>query len=293
MTDGRIIKALSGFYYVQSEDGVYQCRGRGLFRNKKITPLVGDFVEFDKKDNMEGYVINIKPRVNELVRPPIANVDRAFILSSAVEPSFSTLLLDRFLVLIESKDIEPIIIISKIDVLPVNAKVTIDNYVKAYHAIGYRVQLVSSKEPFETQGMEEYFSDGVSVIAGQSGVGKSSLLNALKPELQIKTDDISKSLGRGKHTTRHVELVQLFGGLVADTPGFSALEFNKIELEDLGDLFPEIKERKNNCKFRGCMHNKEPKCAIKEAVENGEISQFRYDHYLTFYEEIKDRKPRY
>lgn len=293
MTDGRIIKALSGFYYVQSEDGVYQCRGRGLFRNQKITPLVGDFVEFDKKDAMEGYVITIKPRKNELVRPPIANVDRAFILSSAIEPSFSSLLLDRFLVLIESKNIEPIIIVSKIDVLPEKDRAIIENYAATYRAIGYKVELVSSKEPFETQGMEAYLRDGVSVIAGQSGVGKSSLLNALKPELQIKTDDISKSLGRGKHTTRHVELMQLFGCLVADTPGFSALELNQIELDDLGDLFPEMRERKDNCKFRGCMHNKEPKCAIKEAVEDGEISQFRYDHYLAFYEEIKIRKPRY
>lgn len=293
MTEGRIIKALSGFYYVQTDDGVYQCRGRGLFRNKKITPLVGDFVDFDKKNVMEGYIINIKPRFNELVRPPIANVDRAFIISSAVEPSFSSLLLDRFLVLIESKDIEPIIIISKIDVLPESEKVAIDNYVKAYQAIGYKVELVSSKEPFDTQGIETYFNDGVSVIAGQSGVGKSSLLNALKPELQIKTDDISKSLGRGKHTTRHVELVQLYDGLVADTPGFSALEFTEIELDDLSGYFPEMRERKSNCKFRGCMHNKEPKCAVKEAVEDGEISQFRYEHYLTFFEEVQSRKPRY
>lgn len=293
MTEGRIIKALSGFYYVQAEDGIYQCRGRGLFRNKKITPLVGDFVDFDKRDEMEGYIINIKPRVNELIRPPIANVDRAFIISSAVEPSFSSLLLDRFLVLIESQDIEPIILISKIDMLPKSEKVNIDDFVLAYQAVGYKVELVSSKDPFATQGIETYFNDGVSVIAGQSGVGKSSLLNALKPELQIKTDDISKSLGRGKHTTRHVELVQLFDGLVADTPGFSALEFNEIELEDLGDLFPEIREQKGNCKFRGCMHSKEPKCAVKEAVEDGKISQFRYDHYLNFYEEIRSRKPRY
>ncbi|ASN05814.1 ribosome small subunit-dependent GTPase A [Virgibacillus necropolis] len=293
MAEGRIIKAISGFYYVQSVDGIYQCRGRGLFRNKKITPLVGDFVDFDKRDGMEGYLINIKPRKNELIRPPIANVDRAFIISSAVEPSFSSLLLDRFLVLIESKYIEPVIIISKIDVLPEKEKVNVDNYAKAYQSIGYKVEQVSSKEPFEIKGIESYFNDGVSVIAGQSGVGKSSLLNALKPELQIKTDDISKSLGRGKHTTRHVELVQLFGGLVADTPGFSALEFNEIELENLGDCFPEIRERSGACKFRGCMHDKEPKCAVKEAVEQGEISQFRYDHYLTFHEEIKSRKPRY
>lgn len=293
MTEGRIIKALSGFYYVQAEDGVYQCRGRGLFRNQKITPLVGDFVDFDIKDDMEGYLINIKPRNNELVRPPIANVDRAFIISSAIEPSFSTLLLDRFLVLIESKDIEPIIIITKIDVLSENDKVTLNNYVEVYQTIGYNIEQVSSKEPFEMRGIETYFNDGVSVIAGQSGVGKSSLLNALKPELKIKTDSISKSLGRGKHTTRHVELVQLFNGLVADTPGFSALEFNEIDLGDLGDCFPEIRERKADCKFRGCMHNKEPKCAVKEAVKQGEISQFRYDHYLTFYEEIQSRKPRY
>lgn len=293
MAEGRIIKALSGFYYVQTEDGVYQCRGRGLFRNQKITPLVGDFVSFDIKNEMEGYLINIKPRSNELVRPPIANVDRAFILSSAVEPTFSTLLLDRFLVLIESKDIEPVIIISKIDVLPAESKTNIDHYAKVYEEIGYKVELVSSKEPIDIKGVEEHFNKGVSVIAGQSGVGKSSLLNALKPELQIKTDDISKSLGRGKHTTRHVELLQLFGGLVADTPGFSALEFNEIELDDLGDCFPEIRELKYECKFRGCMHNKEPKCAVKEAVSQGEMAQFRYDHYLNFYEEIQSRKPRY
>ncbi|ASK63543.1 ribosome small subunit-dependent GTPase A [Virgibacillus phasianinus] len=293
MTEGRIIKALSGFYYVQADEGVYQCRGRGLFRNKKITPLVGDFVEFDKRDDMEGYLIDIKPRSNELVRPPISNVDRAFIISSAVEPSFSTLLLDRFLVLIESKDIEPIVIISKMDVLAKEERERIDGLAKTYRNIGYKVEQVSSKEPFEIQGIEAYFHDGVSVIAGQSGVGKSSLLNALKPELQIKTNDISKSLGRGKHTTRHVELVQLFGGLVADTPGFSALEFNEIDLEDLGEYFPEIRERKSNCKFRGCMHRKEPKCAVKEAVDHGEISQFRYNHYLAFHEEIQSRKPRY
>ncbi|WP_430786027.1 ribosome small subunit-dependent GTPase A [Virgibacillus flavescens] len=293
MAKGRIIKALSGFYYVQTDHGVYQCRGRGLFRNQNINPLVGDFVEFDIKNDMEGYLITIKKRSNELVRPPIANVDRAFIISSAVEPSFSALLLDRFLVLIESKGIEPVIIISKIDVLSPEDKLIIDSYASAYQDIGYKVELVSSKEPFDIKGVEEYFSEGVSVIAGQSGVGKSSLLNALKPELKIKTDHISKSLGRGKHTTRHVELLQLFGGLVADTPGFSALEFNEVELEDLGECFPEIRERKGECKFRGCMHNKEPKCAVKAAVQQGEISQFRYDHYLSFFEEIQSRKPRY
>ncbi|MFZ3576557.1 ribosome small subunit-dependent GTPase A [Virgibacillus sp. DJP39] len=293
MVEGRITKALSGFYYVQSGDDVYACRGRGLFRNQNITPLVGDFVDFDIRDGMEGYLINIKPRTNELIRPPIANVDRAFIISSAIEPSFSTLLLDRFLVLIESKDIQPIIIITKMDVLSEQERESIENHVQAYLDIGYKVEKVSSKEPFDIKGMEKHFNEGVSVIAGQSGVGKSSLLNALKPELQIKTDDISKSLGRGKHTTRHVELLQLFGGLVADTPGFSALEFNEIDLDELGDCFPEIRDRKGECKFRGCMHNKEPKCAVKQAVELGDISQFRYDHYLNFYEEIQSRKPRY
>ncbi|MEC5422741.1 ribosome small subunit-dependent GTPase A [Virgibacillus sp. C22-A2] len=293
MAEGRIIKALSGFYYVKSGETIYQCRGRGVFRKKNITPLVGDFVSFDINDPNEGYIMEIKPRSNELVRPPIANLNQAIIVSSAKDPDFSATLLDRFLVLIEAKNIKPVIFITKMDIVSSSVKQEIETYQKEYQQIGYDVELLSSKLPAQLPKLDHYFTDNVTVIAGQSGVGKTSLLNALDPTLLLKTAEISKSLGRGKHTTRHVELIDVQGGLVADTPGFSALEFSELELEQLAGCFPEIREQKQYCKFRGCMHVKEPKCAVKQAVDQGAIPAYRYKHYLNFYEEIQLRKPRY
>ncbi|MBT2216888.1 ribosome small subunit-dependent GTPase A [Virgibacillus dakarensis] len=293
MANGRIIKALSGFYYVQTQDGIYQCRGRGVFRNKKITPLVGDFVSFDVGNPDEGYIQEIKPRENELKRPPIANIDQAIIVSSAVMPDFNPLLLDRFLALIEAKGIKPVIFITKMDAVDENERIEMQRYQRDYQQIGYPVELLSAKQPDDLGRLEVYFPGKVTVIAGQSGVGKSSLINALKPSLLLKTADISKSLGRGKHTTRHVELINVHDGLVADTPGFSSLDFSEIDLAELADCFPEFRVRKENCKFRGCMHYREPKCAVKQAVETGEITRFRYEHYLNFYEEINSRKARY
>jgi ribosome biogenesis GTPase len=295
MPDGKIVKALSGFYYVQAQDQdrVYQCRGRGVFRKNKVNPLVGDVVEFDESNPGEGYVTKVKSRKNELIRPPIANIDQAIIVVSAVMPDFSSLLLDRFLVLIESKQIEPVIFISKMDLVEEEKKELIEQYQRDYREIGYRVHALSIKDISEKKDVTGLFKDKISVIAGQSGVGKSSLLNAFNTDLALETNEISESLGRGKHTTRHVELLKIKGGLVADTPGFSSLEFNDLELEYLPSCFPEMKELEGSCKYRGCMHNKEPKCAVKSAVENGDIPSYRYDHYLSFYEEIQNRKPRY
>ncbi|WP_373895977.1 ribosome small subunit-dependent GTPase A [Virgibacillus natechei] len=294
MAEGRIIKALSGFYYVQADEYIYQCRGRGLFRNMKITPLVGDFVTFDISSNPnEGYIMEIKQRENELVRPPIANIDQAIIVSSAVEPAFSTVLMDQFLVLIEAKDIKPVIFITKMDLVSDEERSKITRYQKAYQKIGYNVELLSTKEPVKLPDLDHYFTGNVTVFAGQSGVGKSSLLNVLNPSLLLKTAEISKSLGRGKHTTRHMELKQVHHGLVADTPGFSSLDLSEIDAEVLADCFPEMREIKADCKFRGCMHNKEPKCAVKQAVEQGEIAGYRYENYLRFLKEIQSRKPRY
>ncbi|WP_096154681.1 MULTISPECIES: ribosome small subunit-dependent GTPase A [Bacillus] len=292
MPEGKIVKALSGFYYVLTSDGeVTQCRGRGIFRKNKVTPLVGDIVRFQAENQKEGYILEVSDRKNELVRPPIANIDQAILVFSAVEPSFSTVLLDRFLVLIESKGIEPIICISKMDLIEDEEEIS--KFAKYYREIGYNVILTSIKEPNELEIILPYLTDRVSVIAGQSGVGKSSLLNSLRPDLDLKTDDISTHLGRGKHTTRHVELLKINNGYVADTPGFSSLEFQEIEAEELKDYFPEFVKLSDDCKFRGCTHIKEPKCAVKNALENGEIATFRYDHYVSFLEEIKDRKPRY
>ncbi|MGD6803630.1 ribosome small subunit-dependent GTPase A [Rossellomorea vietnamensis] len=293
MPEGKIIKALSGFYYVMSEDKVTQCRGRGIFRKNKINPLVGDHVSFQSENDLEGYILEVFTRKNELVRPPIANVDQAILVFSAVEPDFSTALLDRFLVLIESKDIEPLICVTKMDLVKDEERGTIEEYVEKYRSFGYEVIVTSSKTEEGLSLLKPHLADKISVFAGQSGVGKSSLLNAIRPELELKTDDISSHLGRGKHTTRHVELIGVENGLVADTPGFSSLEFNEMELEELPVCFPEMAEIADNCKFRGCFHMNEPKCAVKKAVEEGEIPKFRYEHYEQFYNEIKERKPRY
>ncbi|MBN8207429.1 ribosome small subunit-dependent GTPase A [Bacillus sp. NTK071] len=295
MADGRIIKALSGFYYVQDEANkeIYQCRGRGNFRKRKITPLVGDYVVYEAENKTDGYVLEVNDRENELVRPPIANVDQAFLVFSATQPTFNTQLLDKFLVHIEASDIKAIICISKIDLVSASEENEIMAYADNYKEIGYDVLVSSAQSLSGVAEIEPYFQEKVTVFAGQSGVGKSSLLNAIKPELELDTNDISTHLGRGKHTTRHVELIPFGSGLVADTPGFSSLDFRGIEADDLWLYFPEIREKSNQCKFRACTHQAEPGCAVKEAVENEEIKAYRYDHYSSFFQEIKDQKRRY
>jgi ribosome biogenesis GTPase / thiamine phosphate phosphatase len=293
MPEGKIVKALSGFYYVIHENELIQCRGRGVFRKNKVSPLVGDEVVFQVENNQEGYILEIKDRINELVRPPIANVDQAILVFSSVEPDFSTVLLDRFLVLVEFNHIHPLICITKMDLTSMEEQQSIGKYAEEYRAAGYEVILTSSEKEIGMQLLLPHLENKISVFAGQSGVGKSSLLNALRPDLDLKTNDISSHLGRGKHTTRHVELIRIGNGLVADTPGFSNLDFTTIEAEDLTFCFPDIQKASENCKFRGCLHLKEPKCGVKAAVETGEIPEYRYLHYLDFLKEIKERKPRY
>lgn len=295
MADGRIIKALSGFYYVQDESNkeIYQCRGRGNFRKRKITPLVGDHVVYEAENKTDGYILEVNKRENELVRPPVANIDQAFLVFSATQPTFNTQLLDKFLVHIEASDIKPIICITKMDLVTESEERTIQDYSKDYSEIGYDVLMNSALSLSGISEIEQHFYDRVTVFAGQSGVGKSSLLNAINPDLELDTSDISTHLGRGKHTTRHVELIPFGSGLVADTPGFSSLDFRGIEADDLWLYFPEIREKTNECKFRACTHMAEPGCAVKAAVDNGEIKSYRYDHYSSFFQEIKDQKRRY
>ncbi|WP_208589208.1 ribosome small subunit-dependent GTPase A [Gracilibacillus suaedae] len=293
MPKGKIVKALSGFYYVQYEGGLVQCRGRGVFRQKKITPLVGDFVEFEYRDKKEGYILSIDGRDNQLTRPPVANVDQAIIVASVKEPDLSLNLLDKFLVLVESKVIRPLLFFTKMDLLTDQEAVLIKDKLAYYKKIGYTVEFLSTKDKEVNQQLSVYLNNNVSVFAGQSGVGKTSLLNRIIPGLQLETDYISESLGRGKHTTRHVELIPFEQGLIADTPGFSALDFKEIELEELPGCFPEFVDLQGQCKFRGCMHIKEPKCAVKAALDQQEILEDRYQNYLQFVEEIKNRKPRY
>ncbi|KOO49327.1 ribosome small subunit-dependent GTPase A [Viridibacillus arvi] len=293
MAKGQIRKALSGFYYVHSDGELIQCRGRGVFRNRGISPLVGDFVDFVVEGDNDGTITAVHERHNELVRPPVSNIDQAILVFSAKEPAFNTILLDKFLVALESFHIHPIICLTKTDLLTSEENDGIQQYIKDYQEIGYEVIQTYKGDPEILVKIQQVLEGKTTVLAGQSGVGKSTLLNTIMPSLELKTGVISEALGRGKHTTRHVELIPLAGGLIADTPGFSSFDFDTLEKEELTSCFPELQRISEDCKFRGCLHLKEPKCAVKAAVENKEIKQYRYDHYLQFLQEIIDRKPRY
>lgn len=293
MPTGQIRKALSGFYYVYDNGKVVQCRGRGVFRNRGESPLVGDFVDYTVEGNNDGTITVIHERKNNLVRPPIANIDQAILVFSIKEPDFNTILLDRFLVVLESFHIEPIICLTKSDLMDNELETQIREYMNDYEKIGYQLFMTYKDDPAFDEKITPFLEGKTTVLAGQSGVGKSTLLNTILPSLDLKTGIISNALGRGKHTTRHVELIEVCGGLLADTPGFSSFEFDLMEKEELYRCFPEFVAKQNDCKFRECMHVKEPKCAVKEAVDTGEIKAYRYKHYLQFLEEIMDRKPRY
>ena len=281
---GKIIKALAGFYYVESDGQVYQTRARGNFRKKGQTPYVGDEVEFSAEKDSEGYILQIAERKNSLVRPPIVNIDQAVVIMSAKEPDFNANLLDRFLVLLEHKQIHPIIYISKLDLL--EDEQSLDAYVQAYQAIGYEVLKA-------TEELLPRLKGEITVFMGQTGVGKSTLLNKIAPDLQLETGEISESLGRGRHTTRAVSFYNLNGGKIADTPGFSSLDYEVTTAEDLNQAFTEIAEVSQSCKFRTCTHTHEPACAVKPAVESGQIASFRFDNYLQFLSEIENRRETY
>ena len=293
MPNGQIRKALSGFYYVYDNGKMIQCRGRGVFRNRGESPLVGDFVDYTVEGENDGTITVIHERKNNLVRPPIANIDQAILVFSIKEPDFNTILLDRFLVVLESFYIEPIICLTKSDLMDTKMEQTMKDYIKDYEDIGYEILMTYKDDPNFHEKITPILKGKTTVLAGQSGVGKSTLLNTILPSLDLKTGVISDALGRGKHTTRHVELIEVCEGLLADTPGFSSFEFDLMEKEELSSCFPDFVKRQDDCKYRGCLHVNEPKCAVKQAVERGEIKEYRYKHYLQFYEEIVERKPRY
>lgn len=295
LNKGIILKALSGFYYVEDIETkkIIQCRSRGLFRKKKITPLVGDHVHFLIEEDGNGYVMEIEERQNELVRPPIANVEIALVVFSVKEPDFNVKLLDRFLAVIEMNSIEPVIVLTKVDLLSEQEREVLNPMFNYYREIGYQVIETSSKDQIGIEKIKTLIENHIIVVCGQSGVGKSSLLNAIDETLDIQVNEISKALGRGKHTTRHVELHKLSGGLIADTPGFSSLDLDQLETTDLSQCFIEFLERSDDCKFRGCIHESEPSCAVKKAVDQHEILSTRYENYLQFLTEIKSRKPKY
>lgn len=285
MPRGLIVRVLSGFYTVFDGEKSYVCKARGKFRKDGLKPMVGDYCEFSD----ESIVMRIEERKNSLIRPPMANVDLAFIIMSAREPDFSTLLLDRFLVLIESRNIEPCIIITKMDLISENDP--LHQTIEAYQKAGYRVLLSAKGKDIKAQ-IQPLCANKIAMFTGQTGVGKSTLLNQISPDLKLQTGEISMVLGRGKHTTRHVELYPLFDGWIADTPGFSNLDLD-IDERTLATSFHDFKELSQHCKFRGCLHQSEPGCQVKTAVEDKTISIERYNHYLEFLKEIKSKKGKF
>ena len=271
---GKIVKLISNDYTVKSSDKLYVCKARGKFRNMGLSPIVGDEVIFDL-DNK--YILDILPRKNELIRPVIANIDMAIIITSLKKPDFSSSLLDKLLVICEYNKIKPVIVFTKSDLLNEEEKGLYRKIIDYYKKIGYEVYM-----NYELSSIKRIFKGKVSVFTGQSGAGKSTLLNSLDSNLNLKTGEISLALNRGKHTTRHTELLELCDGLVADTPGFSALEFTGMSKEDIRDNFIEFNLYRDECQFRDCFHIHEKKCMVKEKVHDGTILRSRYDNYINF-----------
>ena len=270
---GQIIKVISNDYSVKYDDKVVVCKARGVFRNKNITPLAGDYCLFDEENKL---ITDILDRKNELKRPPVSNIDYAIVVMSTVEPEFSTNLVDKMINIIEFSNIKPIICISKSD-LYIDDK--IKEYISYYKNIGYNVFYNT-----ETDKILECIKGKTVILTGQSGAGKSSLLNRLDSNLNLKTDEISMALGRGKHTTRAIEFYEVEGSLIADTPGFSSLNFDELTKEDIRDNFIEFNNYRDKCKYRDCMHIKEDDCEIKNLV-GSTILKERYEDYVDFIKE--------
>ena len=268
---GQIIKNVSNDYTVLSNEQKYVCKARGKFRKLNLTPLVGDQVLFDEKNN---YILEILPRKNSLVRPPVSNIDQVIIVTSVKRPDFDTNLLDKMLSIVEFNNIKPIICLTKLDLLNSSELEEINEIINYYKSIGYNVVLNTELDKIKT-----LISEKINVFTGQSGAGKSTLLNKLDSNLNLKTDEISLALNRGKHTTRHTELINTCNAWIADTPGFSALEFIDMQPSDIRDNFIEFNTYKDKCKYKDCMHNLEDVCEVKNKVNDNTILKSRYENY--------------
>lgn len=277
--EGIIIKNISNDYVVRCNNDSYSCKARGKFRNMKLIPLVGDKVIFDAE---QGILLKILDRRNSLIRPSVANVDQAIVVSSVKRPDLDTYLLDKLLTIVSFHNIIPIICFTKLDLLNEEERRKINSYIEYYERIGYKVVTNEDKNNFTS-----LFEGKITVLTGQSGAGKSSLLNMLDSDLDLKTDDISLALNRGKHTTRHTELYEVLGGYVVDTPGFSNVDFHEMEKMDIRDNMKEMFDNLHECKYRDCMHLKEDGCAVRGLVASGEILASRYDNYKYFIESKK------
>ncbi len=288
---GRIMKGIGGFYYVEVEGaGLYECRAKGIFRNKKMKPNVGDIVDIDviSEEEKTGNLTVIHKRKNQLIRPMVANVDQALVIFAVHEPEPNFQLLNRFLIMMEKQQIPVIICFNKMDLASEEEK---EQLRQDYENSGCRVLFSSAREGEGIPEIRELLRGKTTVMAGPSGVGKSSTLNTISPKTQMETGAVSEKIKRGRHTTRHSELIYLGEEtFLMDTPGFSSLYLEDIDKEDLRFYFPEFADYENQCRFNGCSHIHEPGCAVKQALEEGAISRMRYDDYCYLYEELANAK---
>lgn len=285
--NGVIVKGIGGFYYVEADEVIYECKARGVFRKERIIPLVGDSVSITVGENGRNSIDEILERKNSFNRPPIANVDNLVIVTSTCDPKPNTLIIDRLTAIAVRKNVRPIIVFTKSDLQ------SADEYLDIYRMTGIDVLVVSNETGEGVDDIKSILADSVSVFTGNSGVGKSSLLNCISPDFRIETGEISKKLGRGRHTTRHVELFKVLNGYIADTPGFSSLDFETNDIimkDDLAECFPEFAEYIGTCKFTSCAHINDKGCKIVEAVKNGEIHPSRHESYTALYNEVKNIK---
>ena len=289
---GKIIKGIAGFYYVQTKTGLYECKAKGSFRNRKLKPMVGDQVEISVLDeeNKKGNMDEILERKNFLIRPAVANVDQTLLIFAAAKPDPNLNLLDRFLIMMEQKNIPVILVFNKIDAAEAEK---LEELAGIYEKCGYEVLRVSALQEEGISGIKEVLRGKTSTVAGPSGVGKSSIINLLQSQIQMETGTISEKIERGKHTTRHSELIAIAEDTyIFDTPGFSSLYVTDMEKEELKNFFPEFAPYEEGCKFLGCVHINEPVCGVKQALKEGKIAPSRYENYKLLYEELKENEMR-
>lgn len=285
--NGKIIKGIGGFYYVEAANAVYECKARGSFRKEKLVPTVGDRVSVSINDNAENTIDEIFKRKNCLTRPPVANIDNLIIVVSTVEPKPSTLIIDKLIAHAEYNDIEPVIVISKSDLSPA------DYLFEIYNKAGFKTIVISNSNGAGVDEVRFILKDKTSAFTGNSGVGKTSLINNLAPELKLETAQISRKLGRGRHTTRQAELFNICGGYIVDTPGFSSFELegdNLISKDELCFCFREFQDYLGLCKFTSCTHTCDKGCAVIDAVNKGIIPESRHKSYIELYNNVKDIK---
>ncbi len=287
--EGRIVKGVAGFYDVLTRDGIYVCHAKGIFRKDHRKPLIGDLVQMEitHAQDREGSILEILPRKNELIRPAIANVDRALVIFAVKSPNPNLNLLDRFLTNMQLHGIPCVICFNKADLLSKEERV---QFAETAEKLPYPVLFTSAKKGEGTEELRAILEHGITTVAGPSGVGKSSLINLLQSRVEMETGDISAKIGRGRHTTRHAQLIPVGeDGWIADTPGFTSLEIPQVRYEELWKLFPEFAPFEPECRFSGCLHMAEPDCGIKQAVERGEIAAMRYENYRQMLLECKDK----